>query len=92
MAQTEIRRGYSITIRSRDDMQAGNAENAPLESVPGAAAAADENLPDEVLTIDERTVPYTASPDGYNIYYMPTEKSLLEAARKFVDTQPEKQQ
>jgi hypothetical protein len=89
MAQEEVRRGYKIEILSAGDSapHALAVESGVDETVAAARAATGETL-----VIDGKPVPFTRSAGGYNIYYMPAENTLIEAARKFVDTQPEKAQ
>lgn len=81
----ERRRGHSIEII------------APGQSTPGLEAALPEDLAagvdagdEEVLLIDGKVVPYRRTTEGVRIYYQPPANSLIEAARGFVDTQPEK--
>lgn len=101
MSHAETRRGYTIRILSEDDSASMVLTQSALESGSGAekfesgvekTIAAARQATGEVLIIDGKPVPFTKSADGYNIYYVPTQNTLLEAARKFVDTQPEKSQ
>lgn len=91
MAQTETRRGYTIEVLSEDDPFDVFSMAAPSSGVEEIVSAARDET-GEVLMIDGKPVPFTKSADGYNIYYIPTQETLIEAARIFVDTQPEKPQ
>ncbi len=92
MAQEEVRRGYRIEVLSAEDSASRDLNEVALESGVKETVAAAREATGEMLMIDGKPVPFTKSADGYNIYYMPTENALMEAARKFVDTQPEKSQ
>ena len=91
MAQAETRRGYTIEVLSEDDVFNVFSLAAPSGGVEEIVSAARDET-GEILMIDGKPVPFTKSTDGYNIYYIPTQETLLDAARKFVDTQPEKSQ
>ena len=92
MAQAEIRRGYTIEVLSQEDTASRDFDKFAPESGVEEMVTAAREATGETLVIDGKPVPFTKSADGYNIYYMPTENTLLDAARKFVDTQPEKSQ
>lgn len=91
MAQIETRRGYIIEVLSEDDPLVMFRMAAPSQKSEGITSAARNEI-GPTLKIDGRPVPFTKSEQGYNIYYMPTKETLIEAARNFVDTQPEKPQ
>jgi len=81
----ERRRGYRIEIQGPPKSTTGNKELSSDSRT--LAAESDEK---EVLLIDEKIVPYLKTPEGYRIYFQPPAADLLEAARSYVDTQPEK--
>lgn len=92
----EERRGHKIrietvrTLRSNPDL---SLLHERLTAAPQAATQDKdiESSGDEkpVLFIDDQVVPYARTEEGYRVYYQPPEKTLLEAARSFVDTQRE---
>nr|WP_306268117.1 hypothetical protein [Pararhizobium sp. IMCC3301] len=92
MAQAEIRRGYVIEVISEENFTSSAFNEIAPESWFEESVMAARETAGQMLTIDGKPVPFTMNSNGYNIYYMPTENTLLEAARKFVDTQPEKSQ
>lgn len=92
MAQEELRRGYKIEVLSEGDATPRVFSESARESGVDETVAAAREATGETLVIDGKPVPFTKSAEGYNIYYMPAESSLMDAARKFVDTQPEKSQ
>ncbi|MEW4461463.1 hypothetical protein AB1K42_25485 [Roseibium algicola] len=96
----ETRRGYSIRIESvrslvddpnlsdlRDKLATSPSSGPTFESL---IQSSEGNA--EVLLIDGEIVPHIETDEGIRIYYQPPEQSLLEAARSFVDTQPETSQ
>lgn len=83
---TEERRGYRI------DIDTTAPESSPDELPANATSRASESMADEVLRIDGDIVPYLKTPEGFRVYYQPPQNDLLEAARSYVDTQPEKKE
>jgi hypothetical protein len=93
----EVRRGHSIKIETVETL----FSSEPLSELRDKLSASDHSAPQfeslsvepnkskEVLIIDGEIIPYVEAKDGYRVYYQPAAKSLIEAARSFVDTQPE---
>ena len=93
----EIRRGYSIKIETvetlfsseplsglREELRASDRSEPHFQSL-----SVEPNVDKQVLIIDGEIIPYLETQDGYRVYYQPAANSLLEAARSYVDTQPE---
>lgn len=80
----ETRRGYKIEVTRKEGFLATFARTIGLLRTEGAAQQGEE------LLIDGATVPYLKTEDGYKIYYGSPKPSLIEAARNYIDTQPEK--
>lgn len=80
----ELRRGYRIEIIQN------NSGGIKLETQSTSShTQSNESEEKEVLLIDGEVVPYVSTTEGFRIFYQPPEGTLLEAARSFVDTQPE---
>lgn len=80
----ELRRGHSLEIvppaQSPSQPEAAQPENLAPGGEPGG---------EDVLLIDGEVVPYLKTAEGIRIYYQKPAASIIEAARSYVDTQPD---
>lgn len=74
----ETRRGYKIQVIPKAG--AGAQGFAAAGAEPGH----------QTLLIDGKETPYRKTPKGYSIYFTPPAPDLMEAARRYIDTQREK--
>ncbi len=83
----EMRRGYSIAVMGTD---APAFKKFPTELATSSQGEIAKAAEEELLFIDDEPVPFLKTDDGYFIFFEPAAGTLMEAARSFVDTQPEK--